>query len=118
MEANVCGVPVVATDGPGLRDSVRDGETGFLVPYGDHRAMAAAALRLLREPELWRRQSEAARRWADTFSWDRCAADSLAWFAAARERQAGRAAGRAAGHEAGHEPERGTPPPAARGRRR
>lgn len=126
VEANVCGVPVVAADGPGLRDSVRDGETGFLVPYGDHRAMAAAALRLLRDPELWRRQSEAARRWADTFSWDRCAADSLAWFAAARERQAGRAGGRAAGRGAGRgggcgcgpEPERGTAPPAARGERR
>ncbi len=40
VEANQCGVPVIASDRPGLRDSVRDGQTGLLVPYGDPRAMA------------------------------------------------------------------------------
>ena len=39
VEANQCGVPVVASDRPGLRDSVRDGQTGLLVPYGEPRAM-------------------------------------------------------------------------------
>ncbi|MHB8078249.1 MAG: glycosyltransferase family 4 protein [Candidatus Krumholzibacteriia bacterium] len=94
VEANACGLPVVASARPGLRDSVRDGETGLLVPYGDAAAFAAATLRLLREPELWTRQSAAARAWAATFSWDRCARESLELFARARERGAAGRGGR------------------------
>ena len=67
--ASELGLPVVASDRPGLKDSVRDGETGFLVPYGDAAAFAGAALRILREPALFDRLSEAARQWAATFSW-------------------------------------------------
>ncbi len=80
IEANQCGLPVIASDRPGLKDSVRDGETGLLVPYGDHRAMAAAAVGLLRDEALWSRMSEAARRWAGTFSWQRCVDESLEYF--------------------------------------
>ncbi|PIE75569.1 hypothetical protein CSA17_06785 [bacterium DOLJORAL78_65_58] len=70
----------VASDAPGLRDSVRHGETGTLVPYGDAQAFAAAALELLRAPDRWQAHSEAARRWAATFSWERCARESLELF--------------------------------------
>lgn len=80
IEANCCGLPVVASDRPGLRDSVRDGETGLLVPYGDAGAMAAAALRLLRDPDLLADYGAAARDWAGTFSWERCVAESLDLF--------------------------------------
>jgi len=86
IEANLCGLPVVASARPGLQDSVRDGETGFLVPYGDERAFADKALQLLRDPELFARQSAAARSWAATFSWQRCVTESLALFAAVAER--------------------------------
>lgn len=78
IEANQCGLPVVASDRPGLRDSVRDGETGFLAPYGDDRAFAERALQLLRDPDLFARQSVAAKKWAATFSWQRCVSESLA----------------------------------------
>ena len=81
IEANQCGLPVVASDRPGLRDSVRHGETGALVPYGDHAAFAREALILLRDQDLWRQRSDAARRWAAGFSWERCAAESLELFA-------------------------------------
>jgi glycosyltransferase involved in cell wall biosynthesis len=77
IEANQCGLPVVASDRPGLKDSVRDGETGDLVPYGDHMAFAERAVALLRDPDLWQGRSDAARRWAATFSWERCAGESL-----------------------------------------
>ncbi len=87
VEANACGLPVVASDRPGLRDSVRDGETGLLVPYGDAAAFAGAAVRLLRDGALWARQSAAGRAWAATFSWERCARESLELFACASERR-------------------------------
>jgi glycosyltransferase involved in cell wall biosynthesis len=80
IEANQCGLPVVATDAPGLRDSVRDGETGVLVPYGDARAMAAHALLLLRDRDYLERMGAAARAWAGTFDWNRCVDESLALF--------------------------------------
>ena len=45
-------VPVVATDVGGSREVVADGETGFLVPPRDPKALAQAILRLLRDPKL------------------------------------------------------------------
>jgi glycosyltransferase involved in cell wall biosynthesis len=80
VEANQCGLPVVASDRPGLKDSVRDGVTGSLVPYGDEQAFAAEALKLLNDPELFAARSRAAREWAGTFSWPRCVGESLALF--------------------------------------
>ncbi len=35
LEAAACGTPVLASDAEGLRDAVRDGETGFLIPHRD-----------------------------------------------------------------------------------
>ncbi len=81
IEANLCGLPVVASARPGLQDSVRDGETGFLVPYGDDRAFADKALLLLNDPDLLASQSRAAKKWAATFSWQRCCDESLDLFA-------------------------------------
>ena len=43
IEANALGTPVVARDAPGLRDSVRDGETGWLVATGADREAETAA---------------------------------------------------------------------------
>ena len=41
VEAAACGTPALASDSPGLRESVRHGETGFLVPHGDVGAAGA-----------------------------------------------------------------------------
>jgi L-malate glycosyltransferase len=53
LEALACGVPVVGTRAGGLAEVVRDGETGALCEVGDVDGMAAAALRVLRDPALW-----------------------------------------------------------------
>jgi glycosyltransferase involved in cell wall biosynthesis len=70
LEAAACGTPTVASNSPGLRDSVRDGETGFLVPHGDIPELARRAAALLSDPALLRRQALAARRFAEGFSWE------------------------------------------------
>jgi glycosyltransferase involved in cell wall biosynthesis len=58
LEALACGIPVVASAVGGLNDTIRDGETGWQVPVGDPRAMAAAIAAVLDDPH------EAARRTA------------------------------------------------------
>ncbi|PYN28911.1 MAG: glycosyltransferase family 1 protein, partial [Candidatus Rokuibacteriota bacterium] len=61
LEAMGAGLAVVATDVPGHRDAVADGETGLLVPPGDERALAAAIGALLDDPERRRRLGRAGR---------------------------------------------------------
>src|SRR5215207_5017779 len=61
IEAYAAGLPVVTTDAGGIPYIVHDGETGLMVPSGDDAALAAAALRLLREPDLARRLAARAR---------------------------------------------------------
>ena len=72
VEASACGTATVASDSPGLRDTVRHGETGILVPHGDVDALASALARSL-EPERRDRMGRAARRMAEHYTWDRAA---------------------------------------------
>jgi glycosyltransferase involved in cell wall biosynthesis len=71
VEANACGVPVLASNRPGLKDSLRDGETGFLVEYGDVQAFAERAYQLLTDEDLWRRMSGAGILAAQSLTWER-----------------------------------------------
>jgi glycosyltransferase involved in cell wall biosynthesis len=73
FEAAACATPVVASDSPGLRESVRDGETGFLVPHGDVAALASAFRRLAETPALVATLGANARRFAQQFTWEAAA---------------------------------------------
>ncbi len=73
VEAGACGTPSVASDAPGLRESVVDGETGLLVPHGDVDALVDALSGLIGDPAARERMGEAARRFAERFGWDRTA---------------------------------------------
>ena len=73
VEAEACGTPVVASDSPGIRESVRHGETGFLTPHGDVTAMADAFRRIADSSALVASMGIRARAFAETFTWDRCA---------------------------------------------
>lgn len=73
VEAEACGTPVVASDSPGIRESVRHGETGFLVRHGDVDGMAAAFARLAETPGLVHEMGVRARAFAESFTWERCA---------------------------------------------
>ncbi|MFL9912942.1 glycosyltransferase family 4 protein [Paraburkholderia sp. RL17-337-BIB-A] len=59
VEAMACGTPVIGADVGGIRYSVADGVTGFLVPPRDPVALAARLDQLRREPALARRMGEA-----------------------------------------------------------
>jgi glycogen synthase len=71
IEAMSAGVPVVATDVAGIRDVVKNGETGLLVPPGDPPALASAIRRVVEDRSL--RESlvrEGSRHVRDRFSWE------------------------------------------------
>jgi glycosyltransferase involved in cell wall biosynthesis len=73
LEAAALGVPTVAYDVDGLRDAVRPGETGWLLPEGGDLAkgITAAIDELRAAPDTY---SVKCREWAAQFSWDRSAA--------------------------------------------
>lgn len=60
LEALACGTPVIATGVGGIPEQIKDGETGFVVPPGDFRAMAIKILYLLEDGTLRARLSLAA----------------------------------------------------------
>lgn len=51
LEAAACGRAIIATEVPGCREVVRDGDNGYLVPPRDARALAEAVKRLAADPE-------------------------------------------------------------------
>ena len=77
IEANCCGAPVIASRSDGLTDSVRDGETGILVPHGDPSALADAMQGLLEHPEERARLSAGGLEWGRSFQWDRTGTDMI-----------------------------------------
>ena len=52
LEAAACGKPIVATDVPGCREVVREGENGLLVPVRDAKALSEALSCMIKNPEL------------------------------------------------------------------
>jgi glycosyltransferase involved in cell wall biosynthesis len=78
MEAMAHGRPVVASDIPGPRDLVVDGETGYLVRPRDPQRLRAALLALLDDPELRRKMGLAGReRIRGMCTWDLVARKTL-----------------------------------------
>jgi glycosyltransferase involved in cell wall biosynthesis len=73
VEAAACGTPSLASDSPGLRDSVRHGETGYLVRHGDVDGLAARMLELAADPALVERLGAGGRRHAVGLSWQAAA---------------------------------------------
>jgi glycosyltransferase involved in cell wall biosynthesis len=70
LEAAACGTPCVASDSPGLRESVVHGETGLLVPHGDVAELAGALGSLIADPAIRERMARQGRAFAERYSWD------------------------------------------------
>ncbi|MBY6437412.1 D-inositol-3-phosphate glycosyltransferase [Rhodococcus kroppenstedtii] len=73
IEAQACGVPVVAADVGGLGVAVRSGETGVLVDGHDVTQWADALDSVLRDDDLRGHLASNASRHARNFSWDHTA---------------------------------------------
>jgi glycosyltransferase involved in cell wall biosynthesis len=70
IEAAACGTPTIASDAPGLRDSVENGITGFLVPHGDVSAIATRLQEVIDNTALRSRLGAQALSFAQQFAWD------------------------------------------------
>ncbi|MCU0424765.1 MAG: glycosyltransferase family 4 protein [Candidatus Kapabacteria bacterium] len=73
IEANACGVPVIAADVPGLRDAVKHNHSGLLYEYGNVGALANALRHILADAPLRERLQEGAITFARQFDWDNSA---------------------------------------------
>jgi phosphatidylinositol alpha-mannosyltransferase len=87
LEAMAAGAPIVASNIPGYRDVVSDGEQGLLVPPQDAQAIAAALCRLLDNRELRESMRRAGQTKAQLYDWPRVAAQVLDYYNVVLERR-------------------------------
>jgi len=73
IESNSVGTAVIASNVPGLRDSVRDNETGFLFKYGNVKELSEKIKMILTDEPLRQRLEQGGLQWAERFNWDRAA---------------------------------------------
>ena len=87
VEAQACGLPVVASRFGGFPEVIDEGHTGLLVPPRDPTALAAAVRTLLNDPERRRAMADAAPGWAAQFSWSAVAdrVEAAYWAACNRK---------------------------------
>ncbi|MFV1987367.1 MAG: glycosyltransferase family 4 protein [Gemmatimonadota bacterium] len=76
VEAAACGTPVVASDSPGLRESVKAGLSGYLVPHEDVGAWVAALAPLIADHAAADQMREGCIGHAAGFPWDRAARET------------------------------------------
>lgn len=67
MEAMVAGLPIVSTDAGGVPEAVQNGVEGFVVPSQRPDELAAALIKVITDPDLRRRMSEASLRRGQTY---------------------------------------------------
>jgi glycosyltransferase involved in cell wall biosynthesis len=70
IEAYACGTPVVTTDPGGIPYMLEHERTGLLAPQRNPEALAAAAIRLLEDPELAERIVTNARAECERYTWE------------------------------------------------
>ena len=83
LEAMACGTPVIASDVGGLSLNIADGFNGYLVPKGDVSELAYKKELLLEHDTLRDQLGSQACHWAQRFSWQTIADETLAIYALA-----------------------------------
>jgi len=77
IEANACGTPVVASDVPGLRDSVNNPHSGLLFKYGNTKELTEKIRLLLVDVKMRRNMNKESILWAQNFNWNKSASESM-----------------------------------------
>jgi glycosyltransferase involved in cell wall biosynthesis len=73
IEANAMKTPTIGSDVPGLRDSIKNGETGYLVELGNINELALKITEVISSKSILERLSENAYNWSNNFSWEKSA---------------------------------------------
>ena len=113
VEAMACGTPVVGAAVGGIKSTVVDGETGYLVPPDDPDALADRLARLYRQPELLRLFGrQAARRANEMYTWERVSREVEGFYGRVADGpgRGSAAAGSAREHRRADPPARGARP--------
>lgn len=78
LESQACGTPVVASNIPGLRQTVISKETGFL--FSDRDEFLRCCLKIIKDSRLREKMSSNAKKFAKNFSWDKLAAEQEKFY--------------------------------------
>ncbi len=73
IEAQSSGTSSIVPDSPGLRETVKDGVSGYIYPFGDTKALSEILIKVLGNKKLVMNMGKNARKWAANFSWDESA---------------------------------------------
>lgn len=80
LEANSCGIPVIASNVGGVPSAVRDNVNGFLVQPQDHIALSNKIIELSNNPRLLLRLSDSSKRYVKNFDWEIAATHTAKLF--------------------------------------
>jgi glycosyltransferase involved in cell wall biosynthesis len=80
VEAAACSKATLGTDIHGLKDAIKDGETGILVHPEDVNALAEKMALLLSDAELRKTMGKQGREWARNFTWEKVAGIQEAFY--------------------------------------
>ncbi|MEO0293342.1 MAG: glycosyltransferase family 4 protein [candidate division WOR-3 bacterium] len=70
IEAQACGTLSVVPDSPGLRETVKDGFSGYIYRCEDAQALSEILVKLLKDKKFILKMGKQAREWASKYSWD------------------------------------------------
>jgi len=73
IEANAMSTPVIGSNVPGLRDSINNGETGYLVEVGNENELVNKISELIDDKTKLNEFSTNAKKWSLNFSWQNSA---------------------------------------------
>jgi glycosyltransferase involved in cell wall biosynthesis len=73
IEAQACGTPSIVPDSPGLIETVKDGVSGYIYPFGNIEKLSEILIKVLKDKKSVEKMGEQARKWAKKFSWDQSA---------------------------------------------
>lgn len=77
IEANSVGLPVVAYNVSGSKDSVQEGKSGLLSTSGDYEDLVSNVLKIISDENLYKKMQRQAIVWSKNFSWEKASKESL-----------------------------------------